>query len=89
MLGCVQVAERTLFLWNNDHLVSKGCFSRAHTHNILPAIYGPLYKHSLGHWNTTVEGLAQNVLKMYMEFDVHMYDRVLNEYMKLEVSTAY
>jgi hypothetical protein len=22
-----------------------------------------------------------------MEFDVHMYDRVLNEYMKLEVST--
>lgn len=36
---------------------------------------GPLHKHSLGHWNNTVEGLAQNVLKMYMEFDIHLYDR--------------
>lgn len=35
-----QVAERTLFLWNNEHLVSKGCFSRAYTHSILPVIYG-------------------------------------------------
>ncbi len=25
---------------------------------------GPLYKHSLGHWSTTIEGLAQNVLKV-------------------------
>ncbi|KAG5186544.1 protein phosphatase 2A regulatory B subunit [Tribonema minus] len=79
-----QVAERTLFLWNNDHLVSKGCFSRAHTTTILPVIYGPLYRHSLGHWNTTVEGLAQNVLKMYMEFDLHLFDRVLSEHIKAE-----
>eukprot|EP00904_Undaria_pinnatifida_P003104 jgi/Undpi1/12795/HiC_scaffold_7.g02462.m1 len=79
-----QVAERTLFLWNNEHLVSKGCFSRAYTHSILPVIYGPLHKHSLGHWNSTVEGLAQNVLKMYMEFDIHLYDRVLSEHLKLE-----
>lgn len=62
-----QVAERTLFLWNNDHLVNKGCFSRAHTRVILPVIYGPLYKHSLGHWNSTVEGLAQNVLKVRVQ----------------------
>ncbi|CAM9912152.1 unnamed protein product, partial [Chrysoparadoxa australica] len=81
-----QVAERTLFLWNNDHLVNKGCFSRSHTHNVLPIIYGPLYKHSLGHWNSTVEGLAQNVLKMYMEFDVQMYDRVLSEFFKVEAA---
>lgn len=39
------------------------------------AVAGPLHKHSLGHWNNTVEGLAQNVLKMYMEFDIHLYDR--------------
>ncbi|CAN0268027.1 unnamed protein product [Discosporangium mesarthrocarpum] len=35
-----QVAERTLFLWNNEHLVNKGCFSRQYTHAILPVIYG-------------------------------------------------
>lgn len=79
-----QVAERTLFLWNNEHLVNKGCFSRGYTHSILPVIYGPLHKHSLGHWNSTVEGLAQNVLKMYMEFDIHLYDRVLSEHLKQE-----
>lgn len=79
-----QVAERTLFMWNNEQLVSKGCFSRAHMHNILPVIYGPLFRHSLGHWNSTVEGLAQNVMKMYMEFDVHLYDRVLSEHSALE-----
>ncbi|CAB1117570.1 unnamed protein product [Ectocarpus sp. CCAP 1310/34] len=83
-----QVAERTLFLWNNEHLVSKGCFSRGYTHSILPVIYGPLHKHSLGHWNNTVEGLAQNVLKMYMEFDIHLYDRVLSEHLKLEAEAA-
>ena len=31
---------------------------------ILPLIYGPLYRNSADHWNATVEGLAQNVLKM-------------------------
>lgn len=40
---------------------------------------GPLHKHSLGHWNSTVEGLAQNVLKMYMEFDIHLYDRYIGD----------
>lgn len=46
----------------NAHFVGRG-------------LTGPLHKHSLGHWNNTVEGLAQNVLKMYMEFDIHLYDR--------------
>ena len=41
-------------------------------------VSGPLHKHSLGHWNSTVEGLAQNVLKMYMEFDIHLYDRYIH-----------
>ncbi len=54
-----QVSERALFLWNNEHLVTNGCLSRQHASLILPLIYGPLYKNSLGHWNNTVEGLAQ------------------------------
>lgn len=54
-----QVSERSLFLWNNEHLVNNGCLSKQHAHLILPVIYGPLHRNSLGHWNTTVEGLAQ------------------------------
>jgi len=70
-----QVVERALFLWNNEHLVNSGCLSRLNAHTVLPIIYGPLHKNSSGHWNATVEGLAQNVLKMYMEYDLELYDK--------------
>jgi len=76
-----QVAERTLFLWNNEHLVNVGCLSRNHCATILPIIYGPLYKNSLGHWNGTVEGLAQNVLKLYMDYDMQQFDKCSSEYL--------
>ena len=34
-----QVAERTLFLWNNEQLCSNGCLSRQYTEILLPMIY--------------------------------------------------
>merc|ERR1712192_387162 len=68
------VLERVLFLWNNDHLVNSGCLSRSNAGTVLPIVYGPLQQHSNGHWNATVEGLAQNVLKLYSEYDQTLYD---------------
>lgn len=79
-----QVVERALFLWNNEHLVNSGCLSRLNAEMVLPIIYGPLYKNSSGHWNATVEGLAQNVLKMYMEYDLVLYDKCTTAYFKDE-----
>jgi len=79
-----QVVERALFLWNNEHLVNSGCLSRLNAQAVLPIIYGPLYKNSSGHWNATVEGLAQNVLKMYMEYDLNLYDRCTANYFRDE-----
>ena len=79
-----QVVERALFLWNNEHLVNSGCLSRLNAHTVLPIIYGPLYKNSSGHWNATVEGLAQNVLKMYMEYDLALYDKCTAAYFQDE-----
>ena len=79
-----QVVERALFLWNNEHLVNSGCLSRLNAHTVLPIIYGPLYKNSSGHWNATVEGLAQNVLKMYMEYDLALYDKCTAAYFREE-----
>jgi len=43
-----------------------------------------LYKNSSGHWNATVEGLAQNVLKMYMEYDLTLHDKCSTDYFKAE-----
>lgn len=79
-----QVVERALFLWNNEHLVNNGCLSRQNANMVLPTIYGALYKNSSGHWNATVEGLAQNVLKMYMEYDLTLYDKCSTDYFKQE-----
>lgn len=79
-----QVVERALFLWNNEHLVNSGCLSRLNASTVLPIIYGPLYKNSSGHWNATVEGLAQNVLKMYMEYDLALYDKCTASYFREE-----
>mmetsp|Transcript_9993 Transcript_9993/g.37779 ORF Transcript_9993/g.37779 Transcript_9993/m.37779 type:complete len:122 (-) Transcript_9993:331-696(-) len=81
-LGFSQVAERALLLWNNEQLVQSGCLSRHFAPGILPIIYGSLYRNSANHWNATVEGLAQNVLKMYMEFDLNLYDRCSTEYFR-------
>jgi serine/threonine-protein phosphatase 2A regulatory subunit B' len=80
-----QVVERALFLWNNEHLVNSGCLSRLNAHMVLPIIYGPLFKNSSGHWNATVEGLAQNVLKMYMEYDLSLYDECTASHHKAEI----
>lgn len=65
-----QVAERTLFLWNNEHLVSKGCFSRAYTHSILPVIYGePNIEISNDHADVSKHrSIRQNVKTSIHEF---------------------
>ena len=64
--------------------MNSGCLSRLNAQTVLPIIYGPLYKNSSGHWNATVEGLAQNVLKMYMEYDLVLYDQCTTAYFKEE-----
>jgi len=79
-----QVAERTLFLWNNDQLVNSGCLSKGHTSVLLPLIYGPLHNKAERHWNATVEGLAANVLKMYTEYDIKVFQACQAEHKQKE-----
>ncbi|CAI5953026.1 unnamed protein product [Closterium sp. NIES-64] len=43
-----QVAERTLFLWNNDYIVSLVAQNRA---AVLPLIFGALERNARSHWN--------------------------------------
>lgn len=58
-----QVAERALYFWNSEHLCVN-VLSQARAPVFLPYVFGPLSKNAQGHWNQTVEGLAQSVLKM-------------------------
>mmetsp|Transcript_33180 Transcript_33180/g.40127 ORF Transcript_33180/g.40127 Transcript_33180/m.40127 type:complete len:477 (-) Transcript_33180:401-1831(-) len=61
-----QVAERALFLWNNEYIVSQVGQNRS---LVLPVVFGSLEKNSRSHWNAAVHGLTCNVRKMFMEMD--------------------
>eukprot|EP01066_Platyproteum_vivax_P007604 Platyproteum_vivax@DN3009_c0_g1_i1.p1 len=66
-----QVAERVLFLWNNDYIVKLINQNRA---ALFPIVIGALFKNSKHHWNSTVHGLTYNVLKLLMEADPGLFD---------------
>lgn len=79
-----QVQERSLYLWNNEHLVNVGCMSKQHCKQSLPQLYSALHKMAVGHWNANVENLAQNVIKLYMAYDLKHFNKVSQEHIKRE-----
>jgi serine/threonine-protein phosphatase 2A regulatory subunit B' len=66
-----QVAERTLFFWNNDYIVKLINQNRM---ELFPMVIGALYRNSKQHWNSAVHGLTFNVLKLLMEADPQLFD---------------
>ncbi|ETV86374.1 hypothetical protein H257_02754 [Aphanomyces astaci] len=67
-----QVSQRALYLWNNESLVN---LVAVHRVEILPLIFGSLYRNCDKHWNTTVQSLTFNVLKLLMEMDSQLFDQ--------------
>ena len=65
------MAERALFLWNNEYIVSLIAQKRD---EILPVVFEALYTNSRSHWNSTVHGLTCNVVKLFMEMDPRLFD---------------
>ncbi|KAJ0249564.1 Serine/threonine protein phosphatase 2A 57 kDa regulatory subunit B' beta isoform [Hirschfeldia incana] len=72
-----QVAERALFLWNNEHIV--GLIAQNRT-VILPIIYPALEKNIQSHWNQAVHGLTTNIKKMFMEMDPELFEECQRRY---------
>ncbi|XP_075522535.1 serine/threonine protein phosphatase 2A 57 kDa regulatory subunit B' kappa isoform-like [Primulina tabacum] len=61
-----QVAERALFLWNNDGIINLITHNR---HIILPIIFPALESNAKNHWNHAVLNLTLNVKKMLVDMD--------------------
>ena len=57
----VQVAERALFLWNNEYVVS---LIEEHVTVIMPIMFNSLYRISKEHWNQWVMFWIQFYLGM-------------------------
>ncbi|KAM1037571.1 hypothetical protein ACFX15_031745 [Malus domestica] len=66
-----QVAERALFLWNNEHIVNLIAQNR---NVILPIIFEALEMNIQNHWNQAVHGLTVNVRKMFLEMDAELFE---------------
>ncbi|OIV90948.1 hypothetical protein TanjilG_16908 [Lupinus angustifolius] len=76
-----QVAEKALYLWNNEHIISLVAQNRS---VILPVIFEALEKNMKSHWNKSVHGLTANVRKMLQEMDAELFEECENQYLEKE-----
>jgi len=74
-----QVAERTLLIWQNEHLITDGLLKPQHSGVVLPHIL-PSLLDGRGDWNKNVEGLVRCVLEHYQSTDIELYDECKKQY---------
>merc|ERR1711894_665286 len=72
-----QVAERALYYWNNEYIMS---LISDNASVILPIMFPALYKNSKSHWNKTIHGLIYNALKLFMEMNQRLFDECTQQY---------
>ncbi|XP_056634478.1 serine/threonine-protein phosphatase 2A 56 kDa regulatory subunit gamma isoform-like isoform X3 [Diorhabda sublineata] len=72
-----QVAERALYYWNNEYVMS---LVSENVVKILPIMFPSLYRNSKTHWNKTIHGLIYNALKLFMEMDQKLFDDCTQQY---------
>ncbi|CAL1393688.1 unnamed protein product [Linum trigynum] len=76
-----QVAERALFLWNNDHIRN---LITQNQKVILPIIFPALEENTRGHWNQAVQSLTLNVRKIFSDSDPELFEECLAKFQKDE-----
>uniref|UniRef100_A0A665WHK1 Serine/threonine protein phosphatase 2A regulatory subunit n=1 Tax=Echeneis naucrates TaxID=173247 RepID=A0A665WHK1_ECHNA len=72
-----QVAERALYFWNNEYILS---LIEENIDKILPIMFCSLYRISKEHWNPTIVALVYNVLKTLMEMNCTLFDELTSSY---------
>lgn len=77
----MQVAERALFLWNNDHIES---LIKQNRKVILPIIFPALERNARNHWNQAVQSLTLNVRKIFSDADPELFEECLLKFQEDE-----
>ncbi|KAM7487197.1 hypothetical protein LguiB_024681 [Lonicera macranthoides] len=77
-----QVAERSFFLWNNDHIEN---LIKQNRKVILPIIFPSLERNGRNHWNQAVHSLTLNVCKFFSELDPDLYKDCLLTFQEAEL----
>ncbi|KAI3705508.1 hypothetical protein L1987_75747 [Smallanthus sonchifolius] len=76
-----QVAERALFLWNNDHIDN---LIKQNRKVILPIIFPALERNTKSHWNQAVRSLTLNVRKIFSDVDPQLFEECLLKFQQDE-----
>ncbi|KAK9119990.1 hypothetical protein Scep_018083 [Stephania cephalantha] len=76
-----KVAERALFLWNNDHIEG---LIKQNRKVILPIIFPALERNARTHWNQAVQSLTLNVRKIFSDLDPELFEECLVKFQEDE-----
>ncbi|KAL9225568.1 hypothetical protein vseg_001474 [Gypsophila vaccaria] len=76
-----QVAERALFLWNNDHIEN---LIKQNYKVILPIVFPALESNARNHWNQAVHSLTLNVRKLFSDLDHGLFEAYLLKFQEDE-----
>ncbi|XP_076912366.1 serine/threonine protein phosphatase 2A 57 kDa regulatory subunit B' theta isoform-like [Bidens hawaiensis] len=76
-----QVAERALFLWNNDHIEN---LIKQNSKVILPIIFPALERNTVAQWNQVVRNLTSNVRKIFSDADPELFEDCLAKFKEAE-----
>ncbi|XP_009606776.1 serine/threonine protein phosphatase 2A 57 kDa regulatory subunit B' theta isoform [Nicotiana tabacum] len=77
-----QVAERALFLWNNDHIEN---LIKQNRKVILPIIFPALERNARNHWNQAVHSLSLNIRKIFYDLDPDLFKECLHKFQEDEL----
>lgn len=72
-----QVAERALYYWNNEYIVS---LISENIHTILPLVFDSLYTNSKMHWSRQIHQLVFNALKLFMNMNPNLFEQCTDQY---------
>ncbi|KAM6540700.1 hypothetical protein CsatB_005147 [Cannabis sativa] len=76
-----QVAERALYVWNNEHFVKMASMA---IEEVFPMVVEGMEKNLKWHWNKNVQLLTQDVKLMLQEMDPILYSKCLDEIQERE-----
>lgn len=72
-----QVAERVLYFWNNEYILS---LINDNVHTILPIVFSALHTDPNTHWNKTIHGLIYNALKLSTEMNQKLFNELVQQH---------
>ena len=75
------MAERALFLWNNDHISN---LIKQNRHVLLPIIFPSLERNARNHWNQAVQSLTLNVRKIFSDINPELFEECLLKFQEDE-----